>query len=429
MDGPRRRRVVPSHRLWSLLGWAPVVCFATAPLVAQSPFINEIHYENTGTDTGEAIEVAAVAGTDLLGWRLVLYNGSLVSTGFVYHEVALSGVVPDLQDGLGVLSFPIPANPGIQDGPSDGVALVAPSGTVVELLSYEGTFTGADGPAEDLVSTDIGVSQGTSTEAGFSLALIGTGSEDLDFAWAANVAASFGSPNPGQTFACSPLVIDSVELDGSPSVYDGCEIAVGPDVDVTGATTLATPFASITGPFSVATGARFRVRTIFGASITINEILADPVDDANGDFDVDTTDDEFVELVNDGTVFLDLTGWTLADSTTVRHTFATMPLLAPGCAVVVFGGGSPNGSFGGAQVVVASNGTLSLTNGGDSLTLESPSGVLGASASFGAEADLEQSLTRSPDVDGTTLVLHGGAAGSVGPFSPGTRVDGTPHCP
>ena len=53
------------------------------------------------------------------------------------------------------------------------------------------------------------------------------------------------------------------------------------------------------------------MRTIFGASITINEFQADPVADANGDFDVDTTDDEFVELVNDGTFFLDLTFITL----------------------------------------------------------------------------------------------------------------------
>ena len=36
---------------------------------AQDVFINEIHYDNTGTDEGEAIEVACVVGTDLTGWR------------------------------------------------------------------------------------------------------------------------------------------------------------------------------------------------------------------------------------------------------------------------------------------------------------------------------------------------------------------------
>ena len=39
-------------------------------------FINEIHYDNTSTDIGEAIEIAGPTGTDLSGWSLVLYNGS-----------------------------------------------------------------------------------------------------------------------------------------------------------------------------------------------------------------------------------------------------------------------------------------------------------------------------------------------------------------
>ena len=55
---------------------------AALPLVAATPaaaqtavFVNEIHYDNAGTDAGEAIEVAGPAGTDLTGWTLVLYNG------------------------------------------------------------------------------------------------------------------------------------------------------------------------------------------------------------------------------------------------------------------------------------------------------------------------------------------------------------------
>jgi hypothetical protein len=39
-------------------------------------FINELHYDNVGTDSGEAIELAGPAGTDLTGWTLVLYNGT-----------------------------------------------------------------------------------------------------------------------------------------------------------------------------------------------------------------------------------------------------------------------------------------------------------------------------------------------------------------
>jgi hypothetical protein len=46
------------------------------PAMAQTVFVNEIHYDNTGTDSGEAIEIAGPVGTDLSGWSLVLYNGA-----------------------------------------------------------------------------------------------------------------------------------------------------------------------------------------------------------------------------------------------------------------------------------------------------------------------------------------------------------------
>ncbi len=35
---------------------------------ASTIFINEIHYDNTGGDAGEGVEIAGPAGTDLSGW-------------------------------------------------------------------------------------------------------------------------------------------------------------------------------------------------------------------------------------------------------------------------------------------------------------------------------------------------------------------------
>ena len=50
------------------LACACAAFIAAVPAVAQTTvFINEIHYDNTGTDQGESIEVAGPAGTDLLG--------------------------------------------------------------------------------------------------------------------------------------------------------------------------------------------------------------------------------------------------------------------------------------------------------------------------------------------------------------------------
>ncbi len=159
-------------------------------------FVNEIHYDNTGTDAGEAVEVAGPAGTDLSGWSLVLYNGN---GGGAYEATPLSGTIPDQDDGFGTLSFGYPSN-GIQNGSPDGVALVDPAGSVVQFLSYEGVFTAAGGPADGRASADIGVSESGSDPVGQSLRLTGSGDEDADFIWAPPAAASFGSVNAGQNF-------------------------------------------------------------------------------------------------------------------------------------------------------------------------------------------------------------------------------------
>lgn len=123
------------------------------PPPSNAAFINEIHYDDAGADTGEGVEIAGVAGTDLTGWSLVLYNGN---GGASYGTIALAGVIDDEDDGYGALGFAVP---GLQNGSPDGVALVDGDGRVVQFLSYEGSFTATNGPAQGLTSTDIGVAE------------------------------------------------------------------------------------------------------------------------------------------------------------------------------------------------------------------------------------------------------------------------------
>ena len=166
-------------------------------MAAISVFINEIHYDNTGTDTGEAIEVAGPAGTDLTGWSIVLYNGS---GGASYRTDTLNGVViPNQQNGFGTVFLSYPSN-GIQNGSPDGIALVDPSNVAVQFLSYEGTFIAVDGPANGMLSTDIGVGENGSEPVGQSLRLSGTGQFYEDFTWNSPATATFGSVNTGQNF-------------------------------------------------------------------------------------------------------------------------------------------------------------------------------------------------------------------------------------
>lgn len=160
-------------------------------------FINEIHYDNDGTDSGEAIEVAGPAGTDLSGWTLVLYNGN---GGAPYDTIGLSGSLPDQDDGYGTTFIGLPVN-GLQNGSPDGIALVDNNGNVLQFLSYEGSFTAVGGAADGMTSEDIGVAEGSSTPIGASLQLTGTGTNYGDFTWAVDNDDNFGAVNNNQDFA------------------------------------------------------------------------------------------------------------------------------------------------------------------------------------------------------------------------------------
>ena len=158
-------------------------------------FINEIHYDNSGTDGGEFVEIAGPAGTNLAEYSIVLYNGS---GGAAYDTDALSGLIPNQQDGYGTVSLGYPSN-GIQNGSPDGIALVH-NGVAIQFLSYEGTFVAVGGAANGMTGVDIGVSEDGSRPLGESLRLIGTGTGYSDFTWASSAAASPGAVNQGQTF-------------------------------------------------------------------------------------------------------------------------------------------------------------------------------------------------------------------------------------
>lgn len=176
-----------------------------------SVFVNELHYDNTGADTGEFVEIAGPAGTALSGWQLVLYNGN---GGAPYRTIDLNGVIPDQQNGFGVLSF---FEAGIQNGSPDGLALVDSDGSVIQFLSYEGSFTAMGGPADGLESVDIGASEPGSTPVGNSLQLSGTGLLFSDFVFGGPNANSAGAININQTFSAPlpPQIVSIFNIQGA----------------------------------------------------------------------------------------------------------------------------------------------------------------------------------------------------------------------
>ena len=159
--------------------------------------------------------------------------------------------------------------------------------------------------------------------------------------------------------------------------------------------------------------------------VVIQEILADPPSDLEGDANADGVrhryQDEFVELLNIGFRPVELDGWQLSDAGTApqaRFTFPENTLLEPGERAVLFGGGSPAGFSG---PVFVDDGTIGggLNNRGDAVFLIDPTvpDTL-ATAAYGTAADKNQSLVRHPQGRGP-FELHSLFPGNGALFSPG----------
>ena len=161
----------------------------------------------------------------------------------------------------------------------------------------------------------------------------------------------------------------------------------------------------------------------------INEVNYDPesglAGDANGDGTRDANEDEFIEFFNSGSE-LDVSGYTISDASRIRHTFPSGSIIPVNGVLVLFGGGTPTGTFGGAIVQTASEGSLNMSNAGDLVTLRDASGTEVLTFDINPlSGNPNESYTRNPDLTGD-FVQHAGITEANGTlFSPGTKLDGS----
>ena len=193
------------------IGGVAFCMLQSATAFGQTVFISEFHYDNTGADIGEFVEVTGPADTDLTGWSIVLYNGN---GGAQYSTINLAGMIDDEGSGIGAVSF---AEAGIQNGSPDGLALVDNLGSVVEFLSYEGSFTAVGGPADGLPSFDVGVSE-PGSPVGQSLQLI-------EGVWTGPAAESPGDVN-GAGGPPTIVFIHEVQGPGDASPIEGQVVTI-----------------------------------------------------------------------------------------------------------------------------------------------------------------------------------------------------------
>jgi large repetitive protein len=182
--------------------------------------INEIDYDQPGTDTAEFIELynGTSAAIDLTNLYVSLLNGN---GNVEYKRFALKDATPDHMLGVGAylvlasdtVNVPAPsirytptnwAN-DIQNGSPDGIAVInvpdtmANTGTVLDKLCYEGAMTAVTIPN---ISGTVSLVEGTATtaqDAGVlgSLSRVPNGSDSNNAMadWAFTVQLTPGAPN------------------------------------------------------------------------------------------------------------------------------------------------------------------------------------------------------------------------------------------
>ncbi|HKP12376.1 MAG TPA: lamin tail domain-containing protein, partial [Blastocatellia bacterium] len=226
------------------------------------------------------------------------------------------------------------------------------------------TYTGAEGGAGQALtrSPDITgsfVTHSTATGAGGRLFSPGTRVDGTPFTTplpiidsiSPNVAVGGSGDVPVSITGSNFQMASQVRVDGNAvamTFADAMHLSATVPTLITNVAGSHTVTVENPGPLT-SNSATFTVLSAVG----INEYLADPPDgtagDANGDGVRDSSDDEFIEVVNRTETPVNIGGYALRDTDAVRFTFPAGTMLPAGEAAVVFGGGSPTGDFGNAR--------------------------------------------------------------------------------
>ena len=183
--------------------------FISSFCYAQNAWINEFHYDNDGGDVSEFVEIAIEDAYfyDLSQFTVNFYNGN---GGASYDSEQLSEFTEgDTYNDITLYYLVVGS---IQNGSPDGISLDF-NGTLIQFLSYEGTFAATDGPAIGVTSTDIGVSEPGTTPIGYSLQLVGAGTQYIDFTWSEAMAATMGHPNTNQALPVELTTFTAAVID------------------------------------------------------------------------------------------------------------------------------------------------------------------------------------------------------------------------
>jgi subtilisin-like proprotein convertase family protein len=196
------------------------------------PVINEVSYDNPGTDTQEFVEIRAQVGLDMSAYTLVHFNGS---TGLVVWALPLTGVTVPADGFLVVGAAAVPnvdvALPGAIQNDGETVVLYTgwdgTTGTVIDAVAWEtDTFLFGEGnPSTGVTSGNWATSIGRYPDG----ADTNDNLTDFPVGW----WTTPGEPNTPASPANHARIVSSAQFPGS------MPVAI-PDNDATGVTATMT---------------------------------------------------------------------------------------------------------------------------------------------------------------------------------------------
>lgn len=185
-------------------------------------FINEIDYNQPGTDTGEFIEIAGPAGTyNAVTVELINGNndseyytaniGTITLTdeagGYGFFVIGSTGMGTDIEISPGQYGW-------LQNGDPDGILLKI-AGSIVDAVSYAGTMDDTEGsPMEE-----AGIDYGTPPDS--SISRIGVNGSPWEF-----TAITIGAINTNQTFDPNVNYPPSANAGPDQSVESGATVTL-----------------------------------------------------------------------------------------------------------------------------------------------------------------------------------------------------------
>lgn len=187
----------------------------SAPAPVNHLIINEVDYDQVGTDVNEFIEIYNGTGApvSLANYRLALINGAAIPASYLVVNLSGAGTLAAGQylvvrsgtvavaPGALTINFALPQD-NIQNGAPDGIALMdIGTNTVVDALSYEGsissaTIAGFTGTFNLVEGAPFPLADSNASEMSLSRRPNGTDTNDAATDWGLIATMTPGAANP-----------------------------------------------------------------------------------------------------------------------------------------------------------------------------------------------------------------------------------------